>query len=28
MGVLISLAGAPLALLAAWVLGVGRFART
>jgi Na+:H+ antiporter, NhaA family len=27
MGVLLSLAGVPLALLAAWVLGVGRFAR-
>jgi NhaA family Na+:H+ antiporter len=28
MGVLLSLAGAPLAFLAAWVLRVGRFART
>jgi NhaA family Na+:H+ antiporter len=28
MGVLLSLATAPLALFAAWVLGVGRFART
>ena len=28
MGVLLSLAGAPLAVLAAWLLGVGRFART
>jgi len=28
MGVLLSLAAAPLALCAAWVLGVGRFART
>jgi NhaA family Na+:H+ antiporter len=28
MGVLITLAGAPLAVVAAWMLGVGRFART
>ena len=27
MGVLLGLAGVPLALLAAWMLGVGRFAR-